>query len=415
LLNRRFPALASRDFLIFWIGQFFSLIGSWMQSTVLPYLAYRLNDQPIYLGIIGFANTIPMLLLTLPAGVWVEHLDKRKTVIAMQIVLMLQAFALAYLALSHQITIWHIIILTFISGAASSIDITARQAMLVELVGRQALPNAIALNSTIFNAARVIGPALSAPFLVLLQSQGEGWAFFANGVSFLFVIIGLFFVRSHPLSVPKDSRTTMIRDFVEGQGFIRKSTIVANIIIMVAIFGFFGFPFSQQIPVFARDVLKTITDTEADVAARNSLLVVGQGVGALIAAFTLAYFSTIKRKGLMMTIGQAAFAFGLVGLSFAKQIGHALPMMMLVGWGTVTMLALANTLIQLSVPDNLRGRVISTYFWAQNGVAPFGSLLLGWMTQNWGASLAVLLGGAVCLLAAFLIHSIQPVVRRTII
>lgn len=384
-----------------------------MQSTVLPYLAYRLTDQPIFLGMIGFANTIPMLFLMLPAGVMVERLDKRKIVIAMQFVLMIQAFLLAYLALSNQITIAHIIILTFVAGTASSIEITARQAMIVELVGKEALPNAIALNSTIFNAARVIGPSLSAPFLVLLQNQGEGWAFFANGVSFLFVIVGLFFVRSHPLAVYSETRRPMMRDFIEGQGFIRKSTIVANIILMVGIFGFFGFPFSQQIPVFARDVLKTVADTENIVATRNSLLVTAQGVGALIAAITLAYFSTIKRKGLVMTVGQATFALGLVGLSFSRQIGIAIPMMMLIGWGTVTQLALANTLIQLSVPDDLRGRVISTYFWAQNGVAPFGSLFLGWLTQNWGASLAVSLGGIVCLLAALLIHSMQPVVRRS--
>ena len=195
-LTKRYPALASSNFRIFLAGQFISLIGTWMQNTTQPYLAYRITGQPIYLGLIGFAASLPALLFMLPGGVLVERMDKRKVVIIMQTVMMFQALTLGVLALSGQIAIWHIVALAFVLGVANSIEITARQAMLIELVGKDALPNAIALNSTVFNMARVLGPALVAPLLVLVQNNGEGWAFIANAVSYLVVIISLFFVHT---------------------------------------------------------------------------------------------------------------------------------------------------------------------------------------------------------------------------
>ncbi len=393
----RFPALASRDFRIFWIGQFVSLVGTWMQNTTQPYLAYRITGQPLYLGLIGFASSLPALLLTLPGGVLVERLDKRKTVIAMQSVLMLQAFALAFLALTGAITIWHIVVLAFVAGLANSVEITARQAMMIELVGREALPNAIALNSTEFNLARVIGPSLTAPFLVLLGDRGEGWAFFVNGVSFLFVIVSLLFVRTRPAALSGAAPASAIQAFREGQRYIRNSSVIALLILMAAVPGFFGFPSIQQIPVFARDVFQQAGDTDAIVAARNSALVTAQGVGALTAAVTLAMFSAMRRKGLLMTLGQFAFSSALIGIAFTQSLPAALPLMMAIGWGTVTQLAMTNTLVQLLVPNELRGRVISTYLWALQGVAPFGSLFIGFLAQNLGAPAAVLTGGLICL------------------
>ena len=413
LIARHFPALTSRNFRLFWSGQFVSLVGSWMQSTALPFLAYRLTSQPIYLGLVGFASAIPALLFMLPAGVYVERHDKRTIVIAMQIILMLQAFALSYLALTRLINIWLIILLSFIAGLANSVEVTARQAMIIELIDDRAhISNAIALNSTIFNTARVIGPMLAAPFLLLLKDQGEGWAFFANGVSYLFVIVGLLFVNSHSEIAPPAPGSSLKAEFMQGQRFVRQTPIVGMLILLVTVMAVFGFPFSQQLPVFARDVLKEVGDNAASVATRNSLLVTAQGIGAFIAAFSLAFFSNIKRKGLMLSAGQIVFACGLIGLGYIRHIGLAMPAMILIGWGMVTSLALSNTLVQVSIPDELRGRVISIYYWAQNGAAPFGSLLIGWMAQNWGAPLAVAVGGAICLVMALVIHTTQPVVRK---
>ncbi|MCL5999097.1 MAG: MFS transporter [Chloroflexi bacterium] len=414
-ITARFPALASHNFRIFWAGQFVSLIGTWMQNTTQPYLAYRITGQPIYLGLIGFAASLPALLFTLPGGVLVERMDKRKVVIVMQAVMLLQAFTLSFLALTGMVTIWHIIALAFVLGVANSVEITARQAMLIELVGRDALPNAIALQSTIFNAARVLGPALAAPLLVLLGNHGEGWAFFANGVSYLFVIISLFFVHPDPqYSSNVGPRVSALSEFREGQRFIRATAVVSLLILMAAVPGFFGFPAIQQVPVFARDVFRQAGDTDAIVAARNSAMVTAQGVGALIAAITLASFSMMKRKGVLLSAGQFVFAAALVVLSFTRDLSASLPLMTLVGWGTVTALAMTNTLIQLLVPNHLRGRVISTYLWALNGVAPFGSLFVGWMAQSFGAPTAVLVGGAICLGLATAVAARSPTLRRIV-
>ena len=373
-IAQRYPALASRDFSIFWVGQFFSLIGTWMQNTTQPYLAYRLSGQPFDLGLIGFMGALPTLILALPGGVLVERLDKRKTVIIMQIVMMFQAFTLAFLAITGVIQIWHIVLLSFVLGVATSIEITARQAMLIELVGKDALPNAIALQSTIFNAARVIGPSLVAPFLILIQRGGEGWAFLMNGVSYLVIIFSLFFVNTPFKTAFNKAERDWLTDFREGQAYIRKTRSVMMIILMATILGFIGFPLLQLIPVIARDVLALASDTEAAVAARNSALYTAQGVGALIAAFSLASYN-FKKKGWLLSGGQLVFIVGLLMIAFTRNLSISLVLFVLIGWGSVTTLATMNTLIQLEVPDYLRGRVFSTYLWGLQGIAPLLQLL----------------------------------------
>jgi MFS family permease len=414
----RLPAFASRDFQIFWTTQLISLIGTWMQTTVQSYLAYRITGQPIYLGLIGVANTLPTLLFTLPGGVWVERLDKRKTVIAFQAVMMAQAFALALLTLAGVVTIWHIVALAFVLGAANSIEITARQAMMIEIVGKQGLPNAIGLNSTAFNVARVIGPALSAPLLLIFADNGEGWAFFLNGVSYLVVILGLLAIHPRAASMPEGRRpghaapASAFAQFREGQRYIRQNVLIGLVIVMAAVPGLFAFPVVQQVPAFARDVLAQPGDTDAVVAARNSALVTAQGIGALSAAVMLTLLSTFRRKGWLMTVGQFAFSAALLGIGLSRHFTLTLPILTLFGWGTVTSLATSNTIIQLVVPDELRGRVISTYLWALQGIAPFGSLLIGGMAQMWGAPLAALFSGLACLAIYAAINLKTPTARR---
>ena len=317
--TQRFPALASRDFLIFWLGQFLSMIGTWMQATTLPYLAYRLSGRPLDLGIIGFSASLPTLILALPGGVIIERLDKRKAVIFLQSIMMLQAFTLAILALTGLIQVWHIILLAFILGSASAFEITARQSMLVELVGKPALPNAIALQATIFNLARVLGPSLSAVVLILVKNQGEGWAFFINGVSFLFVIVGLFFVRTpfrKEKAAVENGQNSLKTEFSQGMHFIRGNTLVFSVILLAGMMGVIGFPFQQQIPALARDVLSALGDAEEMIKARTSSLYIAQGVGALVAALFLSSFSRLRRTGLLLTVSNYLFALGLVVISF---------------------------------------------------------------------------------------------------
>jgi MFS family permease len=400
----RFPALGSRDYRWFILGQLISVIGTWMQATALPYLAYRISGRPLDLGLIGVANTLPTLLIALPAGVLVEQRDKRKTVILFQALMSLQAFGLAYLAYTGQIQIWHMVALAFFYGSAVAIEVTARQAMLIELAGQEALPSAIALQSTAFNIGRVLGP-LCAAWLISTTGH-EGSVFLANGISFLFVILGLFLARTESkVERQENQERSLTRDFREGLAYIRNNVVVSSVILMAALIGFFGIPLVQQLPALARDVLKTAMDTEAMVASRTSNLYAAQGVGAVTAALIVAFFSSVD-KHRMLSIGQAIFVFPIIALGFARNIQTALLLMPLIGLGTVTQLVSMNTLIQTAVPNELRGRVFSIYFWALQGVAPFGSFVVGWMAQTWNVPTTIVVGGIVCLLGILLIRSV---------
>jgi MFS family permease len=320
---------------------------------------------------------------------------------------------LAFLTLSARIELWQIVALSFVLGAASAVEITARQAMLVELVGKPALPNAIALQATVFNSARVLGPLVVAPFLLLLPENGEGWAFFFNGVSYLFVIVGLMFVHTPYRAAAQIGVEANLRaEFREGMSYIYRTQAMWLMIVMAATVGFFGFPFVQQIPALARDVLAVTGEGASAVAARNSALYAAQGVGALIAALYLALYSNNGRMGRLLLGGQFAFVFALILISTVTTLPPALILISFLGWGTVTQLATMNTLIQLEVPDYLRGRVFSAYLWALQGIAPFGSLVVGWLAQSLGVPATALIAGLICLVVIGGLHLRYPVVRK---
>ena len=393
---QRFPALASRDYLLFLIGQLISVIGTWMQATALPYLAYRISGRPLDLGLIGVANTLPTLLLALPAGVLVEHWDKRRTVILLQAVMAFQAFGLTYLAYTGRLQIWQIVALTFFYGTAVAFEVTARQAMLIELAGREALPSAIALQTTAFNFGRVIGPVIAAG--LISWTGNEGSVFFVNGISFIFVIIGLLFARTR-FKIEKESNANrnLASEFREGLQYIRNDQVVTSVILLAGLVGFFGIPLVQQLPALARDVLKTAVDTEAIIATRTSNLYAAQGVGAVIAALMMAYFSS-SNKHRMLLAGQIIFIIPIITLGFARHMNLALVLLAFIGLGTVIQLVTMNTMIQIEVPNELRGRVFSIYFWALQGVAPFGSFAIGWMAQTWNVPITIIVGGTICLI-----------------
>jgi len=382
-----------------------------MHNTAQPYLAYRISGRPLDLGIIGFATTLPILLLALPVGVLVERWDKRKTVITVQTIMALLALGLAALTFSGLVKIWHIIIFAFIFGSASTVEITGRQSMLIELAGREALPSAIALQTTAFNIGRILGP-LAASWLIT-STGTEGSVFLANGISFLFVIGGLLIAKTQYKVAHENSEKKGMRvEFREGISYIRKDSLVSTIILMSAVIGFFGFPLLQQIPALARDVVKTLNDTEAIIATRTSLLYAAQGVGAFIAAFMATLLSSARNKGQRLAWGQAAFIAPMIALGYVSHLGISLVLLLVIGWGTVTQLVTINTLIQLQVPDELRGRVFSVFLWALQGVAPFGSLLIGWLAQNWGVSFSALVGGITALVIIGSLHLINPAVLQ---
>ena len=411
-LARYFPALASRDFAIFWVGHFLSLVGSSMQNTALPLLAYRISGHPFDLGLIGFAVTLPTFFLALPGGVLIEHVDKRKAIIILQTIMMLDTFALAFLALSGVIQIWHIVVTSLILGVTTAFEITARQAMLIELVGRDSLPNAIALQSTAFNLARILGPALVALTLLFFTKNGEGWIFLINGISFIAIIIGLFFVHARYKSPSLPQTRPMLEEFREGAQYLFKNSAVGLIVIIAATLGVFAFPIIQQLPVVSTNILKQAGDTKSVIDLRNSLLYTAQGVGALIASFSIAMNNSARWRRLRLLAGEAAFILGILALALSHSLWPTLVIIIFMGWGSVTQLATMNTLIQLQVPDNLRGRVFSIYLWALQGVAPFGSLLVGWMTQTLGLSTTALICGFTSLLIIGGIQVFRPNVRQ---
>jgi MFS family permease len=402
LIAVRYPALASRDYVLFVTGQLISVIGTWMQATALPYLAYRMTGRPLDLGLIGFSSTLPTLLFALPAGVLVERWDKRKTVIIFQALMSLQAFGLAYLSYTGKLQMWQIVFLAFFYGSMVAVEVTARQSMLIELTGREALQSAIALQTTAFNVGRVIGPLIAA--WIIAVTGGESAVFLANGLSFLFVIAGLLLARTpYKVDHASEPRTGLKREFKEGLLYIRNNALILSVVLMAALVGFFGIPLVQQIPALARDVLRPLLASETMIAARTSSLYAAQGVGALVAAFMAASMPGSNKKR-MLLFGQIIFTFPIIALGFITKVNVALLLLGLIGWGTVTQLVMMNTIVQADVPDLLRGRVFSVYFWALQGVAPFGSILIGWAAQNWGVQTAAIFAGTTCLLGIALIR-----------
>ena len=314
-----------------------------------------------------------------------------------------QAFGLAFLAFTNRIEIWHIIALAFLFGSAVSIEVTARQSMLIELAGRKALPSAIALQTTTFNTGRVLGPLCAA--WLISATGSEGSVFLANGISFLFVIAGLFLARTRfKVENEVKEERNLRSEFSEGITYIRSHAMTMSIILSAALIGFFGIPLIQQIPAVARDVLKTAMDTEAMVALRTSNLYAAQGLGALIAALLAAYLSSSDKQK-MLSLGQVSFVFPIIALGFVRSINLALFLLIFIGWGTVTQLVTMNTMIQVDVPNELRGRVFSVFFWALQGVAPFGSIVIGWIAQKWDVPTTIIVGGTTCLLGIIAIRS----------
>jgi len=412
-ISQRFPALVSRDFAVFWMGHLLSLVGSSMQNTAQPLLAYRISGRPFDLGLIGFALTLPTFFLAIPGGVLIEHVEKRKLVILMQAVMMIDTLVMAILTLAGMVEIWHIVLLSLFLGIASAFEITARQAMLIELVGREGLPNAIALQSTAFNLSRVLGPALVAPLLLALPAPGEGWIFLINSISYTTILLGLTLVRpKFTVQVATRSRP-LLAELREAAGYLVKNSSVGFLILAAATLGIFAFPIIQQVPVLSKDLLGRAGDSKSIVDMRNSLIYTAQGLGALAAAISIAINNAAGRRGRRLLLGEAAFILGMIFIPFSRSLWAAMALIALMGWGAVTQLATMNTLIQLHVPNSLRGRVFSIYLWAIQGVVPIGSLLIGWLTQEYSLSSTAVICGMICLVVIGWIQLFKPEVRRS--
>jgi MFS family permease len=385
----RFRALQHRNFQLFFAGQLTSLIGTWMQSTAQLWLVYKLTGSAALLGLFGFANQIPILLLASVGGYVGDHYNRHRGVIWTQTASMFLAFLLAALTLTHYVRVWHLIVIAFLVGVVNSFDVPIRQAFIFQMVGMEDLPNAIALNSSIFNGARVVGPAL-AGFAILWF--GEGWCFFLNGVSFLAVIGALLAMRI-PRFEPKPAEGSAFRNYIEGFRYAMNDFPMRSALLLLSLLSLLGLQYSVFMPIFAKDILHG--------GARSlGLLMSAAGVGAVIGALHFAARTNFKGLARYIAATSITCAAGLIVFSQSRIFLLSAAALVVIGFAATVQMAATNTVIQSRVPDELRGRVMAVYATMFMGIQPVGSLLAGIVAHRTGAPLALAIFGSLCLLGS---------------
>lgn len=404
-LAHSFRALRHRNFRLFLGGQIVSLAGTWMQQVALSWLVYRLTRSPLLLGLVGFAGQIPSLLLAPVAGVWADRGNRRRIVIATQALAMLQALLLAALVLSGHVSIGHVLALSVLLGLVNGVDVPTRQAFLVEMVtGRDDLANAIALNSSVFNAARLVGPAV-AGFMIGLV--GEGAVFLLNGLSYIAVIGALCAMRIRPRPRPAGPRETLRDTLTEGFRYAFGFPPIRALLLLVAVVSLMGVPFTVLMPVFATDILHGGPRT-------LGMLMASSGVGALFGALYLAGRPTVRGLGQVILLAVLVFGVSLVGFGLSGRLWLSMAALLTAGFGMMVQMASSNTILQTIVDDDKRGRVMSFYSMAFLGMVPFGSLLAGLLASRIGAPRTVALGGAACVAAGALFARALPALRAQV-
>jgi len=396
-----FRALRHRNFRLFFGGQFTSLIGTWMQSVAQGWLVLKLTNSSLMLGVVSFAGYLPVLAVTLFAGVVVDHVDRRRLIIATQALLMLSAFALAALTWAGVVRVEHVALLAAFNGLVTAFDMPGRQAFVVEMVGREDLPNAIALNSMIFNGARVVGPAIAG---VLIGMVGTAGCFFLNGVSYLAVIWSLWEMDLVAREAAPIGGAMLVR-LREGLVFVRRHRASFYLLLLVAINAGFGMQYSVLMPVFARDVLHG--------AARTyGFLLAAQGIGALVGALVLASRRSPRALRQNLVVGLFGAAAGILAFGFSPWIWLSMVAQMVIGAGLINHTATSNTMLQLFVSDELRGRVMSMYTLSFIGLAPIGSLEVGYVGELASPQIAVALSALATLACGIIVASRLDVIAR---
>jgi len=381
-------ALKHRNFQLFFSGQLISLVGTWMQSVAQAWLVYRLTGSSLLLGIVGFASQIPIFVLSPLGGTVADRYNRHRVVIGTQTASMILAALLALLTLAHWLTVWEIIVLAALLGVVNAFDIPARQAFLVEMVGREDLMNAIALNSSMFNGARVVGPAVAG---LLVASIGEGWCFFANAVSFIAVIAGLLMMRIAPRKGERHAK--MLDHISEGFRYARRTGPVRNLLLLVGIVSLAGVPYTVLMPIFAAQIFH-------GGAWQLGILLGATGVGAVAGGLIFASRTGVRGLGRVAAWAAAGFGASLIVFAFSRNYFLSIAVLVPVGFSLMTQMACANTMIQSMVPDRLRGRMMSLYSMMFIGMSPIGALASG-AAANWiGAPWAVAIGGMMCLVGA---------------
>ncbi len=377
-------ALRHRNYRLFFCGQLISLSGTWMQQVAQGWLVLRLTGSPLLLSLVAAAASLPVLLLSIPAGALVDRVSRHRLLVMTQVIAMLLALVLAFLTFTNTVREWHILVLAMLLGIVNAFDAPARQAFTVEMVGHTDLLNAIALNSSIFNAARTIGPALAG---IGVAAIGEGPAFLLNGLSYLAVIASLLMMRLPPFRPPP--RQNRMEQLHEGMRYIVQEPIIRTLLLLAGVISLFGFVYVPLLPIFARDVL------HAGAQGLGWLAAAGGG-GALVAALLLARAGDQLPRMRMVLIASLLYPVFLIGFTMMTTLLSAMLLLALTGWAAVTTMSLINTLIQSVVPDALRGRVMSVFTLLLLGLSPLGGLAAGAIAEVVGnVPLVVALSGII--------------------
>jgi MFS family permease len=397
-------ALRHRNYRLFFGGQGISLIGTWMTRVATGWLVYRLTDSAFLLGIVSFASQIPALILSPLAGVMVDRWNRHRVLVITQVLAMIQSMLLAILAISGTIQVWHIVVLNLFQGFINSVDIPARQSFVIEMVeDKKDLSNAIALNSSMFNGARLIGPSLAGIIIALV---GEGYCFLADGISYIAVIIALMAMRIKPRKLP-EANGHIMAGLREGYNYAFGFAPIKAILFLIGLVSIVGFPYLVLMPIFARDLLHGGPNT-------MGFLMGAVGMGALCGAVYMASRKTVVGLGKVMAFSTTLFGTGIILFSLSRNFYLSLIMLLFTGFGMMVQMASANTILQTIVEDDKRGRVMAFYAMAFMGMTPFGSLFAGTLASRIGAPATNIIGGALCILGAFIFARNLPKLQEMV-
>jgi MFS family permease len=399
-------ALGRRNYRLFFSGQSLSLIGTWMTRIATSWLVYRLTGSAWMLGLIGFLGQVPTFLLGPFAGVWIDRWSRHRTLVWTQVLSMVQSFTLAALAFSGRIAVWHIAMLSVMQGVINAFDTPARQAFLIEMVEeRSVLSNAIALNSTMVNSARLLGPAIGG---LIIAGFGEAWCFTIDGISYCAVILSLLLMTIAAAAPRRREEENLWRELGEGFGYVSRSVPIRSILLLLAIVSLVGMPYSVLLPIFARQIFHGGAHT-------LGLLMGSTGVGALIAALIMAARSSIIGLGRRIGLAALLFGSGIFVFALSRNLALSVAMLMVTGFAMMTHMASSNTILQTIADPSKRGRVMSYYTMAFMGMTPFGSLFGGAIAARFGAPRALAISGLICIAAAgayfFFLRSIRRALR----
>jgi len=401
ILGRTFAALRFPNYRLWFTGQLISLFGTWMQSTAQGYLMFELTGSAAYLGYVGFMAGAPSWLFTLYGGVIADRIPRRSLLIITQTVMMILAVILAILTFTHRVQAWHILILAFLLGTANAFDAPARQAFVTDLVDRSYLTNAIALNSTMFNAGTVLGPALAG---LTYAAFGPQWCFTINALSFLAVIAAL--LRMHLAPSNQEVRyTSALADAREGLGYVARHPTIRVLIFNMGMVSLFGLGFATLIPAWAVDVL-------GGDATTNGFMVSARGLGALTGALMIASLGHFRGKGRLLTVGSFLLPISLLTLSTVRQIPVTLLVLFAAGLGFMILANMSNSLVQTHVADSLRGRVMGIYTLVFFGLMPLGSLLNGTIASRIGPPMTVQINAMIMITISALLFLLAPWIRK---